>query len=192
MKEFIARLNWVDYLALVAVLRGLYVGGKSGIFHEVLRVAAYLVTIAATFYLFEPLAQYLTLHTFLNIEVARGVSFVGALVLIYILTKLLRAILVKLLNVGEGGFFNRMIGAVIGGARLLLLLSFIFMGVDYSPLSQLKEDIHKRSLTGSKIVEVAPALVEFMNYLTPNKLYAGDDGVIYSPDRRAVINESRP
>ncbi len=168
MKELISRLNWVDYLALIAVLRGLYVGCKSGVFHELLRVAAYLVTIAATFYLFEPLAQYLTLHTFLNIVSARVISFAGALLLVYLLTKVFRAILVKLLKVGEGGFFNRVIGAAIGGMRLLLLLSFFFMGVDHSPLSQLKADIHTRSLTGSKIVEVAPTLVEFMAHLSPN------------------------
>ena len=168
MKELISELTWVDYLALIALLRGLYVGYKSGVFHEILRVAAYAVTIFVTLYLFEPLAQYLTLHTFLNITSSRVVSFTGTLVLVYILAKVLRAVLVKLLKVGEGGFLNRMIGGALGGARLLVLLSFFFMGVDYSPLSQLKADIHTRSLTGPKIAMVAPVLVEFMSHLSPS------------------------
>ena len=168
LKELISKLTWVDYLALIALLRGLYVGYKSGVFHELLRVAAYTVTILVTLYLFEPLAQYLTLHTFLNLESARAIGFIGALVLVYLLTKLVRVILVKLLKPGEGGAVNRIIGALIGGARLLVLLSLFFMGVDHSPLTQLKADIHTRSLTGPKIAEAAPTLVAFMSQMAPN------------------------
>ena len=175
MNELISKLTWVDYLALIALLRGLYVGSKSGVLHELLRVAAYVVTIIVTLYLFEPLAQYLTLHTFLNIESARAVGFIGALVLVYFLTKIIRVILVKLLKPGEGGAVNRIVGAAIGGARLLVLLSFFFMGVDHSPLTQLKADIHTRSLTGPKISVVAPALVGFMSQMAPNLMPPNSD-----------------
>ena len=48
MKELISKLTCVDYIALVALLRGLYVGYRSGFFHELLRVASYLVTIVVT------------------------------------------------------------------------------------------------------------------------------------------------
>ena len=167
LKELISKLTWVDYLALIALLRGLYVGYKSGVFHELLRVAAYVVTIVVTLYLFEPLAQYLTLHTFLNIESARAVGFGVSLVLVYLVTKLVRIALVKILKPGEGGALNRLLGAAIGGARLLVLLSLFFMGVDHSPLTQLKADIHTRSLTGPKISEVAPTLVEFTTQMAP-------------------------
>lgn len=175
MSELISKLTWVDYLALIALLRGLYVGSKSGVFHELLRVTAYVVTMLATFYLFEPLAQYVTLHSFLNIATARVAAFIGAMLLIYLLTKIIRMILVKLLKVGEGGALNRLVGAVIGGVRLLVLLSFFFMGVDHLPLAQLKADIHTRSLTGYKIAEVAPILVEFMSHLSPDLLPKMDE-----------------
>ena len=174
LKELISKLTWVDYLALIALLRGLYVGYKSGVFHELLRVAAYVVTIVAALYVFEPLAQYLTLRTFLNIESARTIGFVGALILIYFLTKVARLILVKLLKPGVGGAINGFIGALIGGTRLLVLLSFLLMGIDHSPLSQLKTDIHTRSLTGPKIAQVAPMLVEFTSHLSPNAVPKSD------------------
>ena len=168
LKELISKLTWVDYLALVALLRGLYVGLKSGVFQELLRVAAYVVTILVTLYLFEPLAQYLTLHTFLNIDTARIAGFGGTLAVVYLLTKLVRVMLLKMLKPGGGGAMNGLVGALIGGTRLLVLLSFLFLGIDYSPLSQLKADIHTRSLTGPKIAQVAPTLVEFTTHLAPN------------------------
>ena len=60
MSEFFSRLVWVDYLAVIAALWGCYVGYKAGFFPELLRIAAYLVTVLVTFNFYEPLAQILT------------------------------------------------------------------------------------------------------------------------------------
>ena len=163
----ISKLTWADYVALVALLRGLYVGYKSGFFHELLRVAGFIVTIIVSVLFYEDVAQAITLNTFLNITFARIAGFCILLVVVFLVTKIVRSILLKLLKVGEGGAVNRILGMALGGARWLMLLSFFFMVVDQSPLKQLQEDVHKRSLTGSTIVQAAPALMEFMGQLSP-------------------------
>ena len=173
MTETISRLTWVDYVALIAVLRGLWVGYKSGLFPELLRIAAYLVTVIVTFRFHEPVAQYLTLKTFLNLTTATAVSFFLLLVSVFIVTKLLTMLFLKLLKVGEGGFFYRLLGAVLGVCRWIILLSLIFMAIDYSPLSPLKTDIHNRSVTGPKVALIAPTLFDFLSKLSP-QLASGD------------------
>ena len=167
LKELISKLTWVDYIALVALLRGLYVGYKSGFFHELLRLAGYVVAIVVTILFYEPVAQLLTLHTFLNLASARAIAFFALLTVVYIVVKIIRAIIVKLLKVGNSGALNRILGMAIGGARLLLLLSFFFVLVDKAPLKQLQEDVHQRSLTGSTIAMAAPMTLEFMAHLSP-------------------------
>ena len=167
LKELISKLTWADYLALVALLRGLYVGYKSGFFPELLRIAAYLATVIVAFQFQEPLAQYLILNTFLNQAMSRAVALAGLLSGVFLVTKLLRALLLKLLKVGEGGLVNRLIGAAMGGCRWLVLLSLIFMLVDYLPLGPLKTDIHTRSMTGPRVVRVAPVLFDFLSSLSP-------------------------
>ena len=167
MSEFISRLTWVDYITFVAVLWGIYVGYRSGLFPEILRVATYLATVIVTLKFHETAAEYITLKTFLNSATAGVIAFLVLLLGVFFLLKLVTAILLKLLKVGEGGFIYRMIGAVIGGCRWVILMSLIFMLIDRSPLTPLKTDIHQRSLVGPKILRVAPMLFDFLSTLSP-------------------------
>ncbi len=168
MNEIVSKLTWVDYIALAALLRGLYVGYKSGFFQELLRVAAYFLSVLITFQLYGLVAQHLTLHTFLNETSAKAASFAVVLVAVYLGIKILRTILVKMLKVGNGGVPQKIVGAALGGARLLVLLSFFFMLIDLTPLRELKNDVHERSLTGPHISQVAPQVFDFLGKFTPN------------------------
>ena len=167
MNEFISRLTWVDYLALAVVLWGFYVGYKGGLFPEMLRVAAYLITVIVTLRFKESVAQYLTLKTFLNETTANAIAFFVLLISIFFILRLVSILLLKLLKIGQGGFFYRLLGALIGGCRWVVLLSLIFMFIDNSPLAPLKTDIHQRSLVGPQVTKIAPMLFDFLATLSP-------------------------
>ena len=167
MKDLLSKLTWVDYIALVALLRGLYVGYKSGLIQELLRILAYVLSLLVTLQLHGWIAEQLTLRTFLNETIAQTVSFTALLVGLLIGLKILRALAVKLLKLEAGGTGQRILGAALGGARLLVLLSFFFMLVDATPLKELKTDVHTRSLTGPMLSQAAPALYGFLENLSP-------------------------
>ena len=161
------RLTWVEYVVVLGMLRGFYVGYKEGIFPEILRIASYIVTVLLAFYFYEPLGQQITLKIFLNQSTASLLAFVSLLSAGFLLTKILRALILKILKVGEGGFVMRLIGMVFGGFRWLLLLSFVFMLIDRSPLSQLKKDIHAKSIVGEKVSQAGPLIFDYMSHLSP-------------------------
>lgn len=168
MKDLFSKLTWADYVALMAVLRGLYVGYKSGFFQELLRVAGYVVTLIVTLLFHRLLAATLTLNTFLNESSATVVAFVAMLIAVYIGVKILRVIITKALKVGEGGAPQKIAGAFVGALRLLVLLSFFFMLVDKTPLKELKTDVHERSLTGPYISQAAPMMFDFFSQISPD------------------------
>ncbi len=163
MKEFISGLTWVDYLTLIALLRGAYVGYRSGFFPELLRLVNYLACILAALLFAEPLGQYLTLKTFLNATTANTVSFTAILLGVFIAGKLLRIMILKLLKAGEGGLAGRLIGMVASVGRWVVLLSFLFYVIERSPLEQLKTDIHTRSYAGEQISKIAPVMVDYLS-----------------------------
>lgn len=167
MKEMLSRLTWVDYIALVALLRGLYVGYKSGFFQELLRIVAYVLTLLVTLLFHEVLAQQMILYTMLNEATSRAVAFGAMLVGVYIALKVVRTILAKVLKLEGGGGGQKVLGALLGGVRLLVLLSFFFMLVDRTPLKELKTDVHTRSLTGPYLSQAAPVLLDFASSLSP-------------------------
>lgn len=176
MKEIISKLTWADYVAVIAFARGLYVGYKAGLFQELLKIASYVIAIALTVFLHGPVAQHLTLHTFLNEGSAKAVAFAVVFVAMYMLLKIVRAILVKALKVGDGGSGQKIVGAFLGGARLLVLLSFFFMLVDMTPLKELKTDVHERSVSGPIIAQAAPQIFEFVSHFSPDNLIRKTSG----------------
>lgn len=167
MKELISKLTWVDCLALIAVLRGFYVGYRSGLFAELLRIAAYVVTLVVTFRFQTELAQLLTLKTFLNQATSDALAFTLLLAGVFILTKVATWLLLKLLKVGDGNFFYRSAGMILGACRWVILLSLVFMLMERLPMESLSKDIRERSVTGPKISRIAPVLFDFLSTLSP-------------------------
>ena len=163
MKEFISGLTWVDYVALVALLRGAYVGYRSGFFPELLRIVNYLLSVLAALFFSDMLAQYLTLKTFLNATTATAISFAGILVGAFIIGKLLSMLILKMVKAGEGGFLGRITGVLMGMGRWVILLSFLFFVVEHSPLERLKSDIHTRSYAGEAISKIAPIMYDYLS-----------------------------
>lgn len=167
MKEFFSQVTWVDYLAVIAVLRGFWVGYKSGFFPELLRIVTYIVTAIVSFRFHGPLAEFFTLKTVLNTATAEVFALVVLIVGTFGFSTLLVKLLLKLLKIGDGGLFYRLLGMVFGAARWLLLLGLIFMLIDGSPFTTLKTDIHERSLVGPKLSLAAPAIFDFLASLSP-------------------------
>lgn len=160
----------MDWLAIAALLWGLFIGSKSGIFRELLRFVAYVLTFLGSFFLHEPIGQYLTLHTFLNDGSAKILAFAASVVVLFIVSKLITMMIIKMLKVSEKGAANRVGGAILGAGRMLVLLSFVFLMVDHSPFSQLKKDLHSRSVTGPYLTPVAPTIVEFVTQLSAGQI----------------------
>lgn len=167
MKDIVSRLTWVDCIVFVAVLRGIYIGYRSGLFPELMRTAGYVITAIVTFYFREPVSQYLTLNTFLNQSSAELAALCALLLGTFIVTKFLIFLILKLLKIGEGGFFYRLLGALVGACRWVILVSLIFMVIDQLPLGPLKSDIHERSFSGPTVAKVAPSLFDFISNFAP-------------------------
>jgi uncharacterized membrane protein required for colicin V production len=137
------------------------------LFTELLRLTAYLVTLGVTFYFYKGFAEFLTLNTFLNQQVAGLLAFSVLLVGVFIAAKAVTILLQKILKVGEGGFLNRILGGTAGICRWLVIVSLVFMVIDRSPFTPLKKDIHERSLSGPTISKVMPTLFDFLSEVSP-------------------------
>ena len=176
MKDFFARLSWVDYIAVAFLLRGLYVGYKSGIFAELMRTVGHLLSVIAALLAQGVAAEHLTLNTVLNESTARIIGFVVVLFTALIGTFFLRKMIIKILKVGEGDKLQRILGSLLGGARWIILLSLVFMAINASPLKQLKADVQQRSFAGAAISQVAPTVFGFLGQLAP-EIAAAEHGI---------------
>ncbi len=167
MNEIISRLTWADYLTAIAVLRGAWVGYKSGLFPELLRIVGYVVTAVVTLYYYDPVAQLITLRTVLNSTAATALAFFLVFAVTFGITKLASFLLVKILNAGDGGVFYKIAGMLVGMCRWVILLSLTFMLIGQLPLTPLKKDIEEKSVVGQKVAKIAPMLFEYVQSFSP-------------------------
>ena len=167
MKEIIAKLTWVDYLTVFAMLRGMYVGYKSGFFPELLRIVAYVATAVSAFNFYQPLAEQITLKTFLNEQVSSVAAFTIVALVVFLLARLVILLLLKLLKIGEGGVINRILGVGLGVCRWTMILSMVFLLINSFPSPSLREDVEKHSFVGPYVKKIAPTLFEFLSTLSP-------------------------
>jgi uncharacterized membrane protein required for colicin V production len=151
----------------VAALRGCYVGYRSGFFPELLRIAVYVVTVVVTLRFYDPLAQFLTLKTFMNFNTAKAFAFVALLAGVFGLGKLLTMLILKAIKSEEGGLINRVAGLCLGVGRWILILSFLFMLIGFFGLGPLKNDIENRSVVGPRVARIAPLIFDFLAKLSP-------------------------
>lgn len=170
MKDFFSRLTVVDYLLFAAIARGLYVGYRSGLFQELMRVLTYLAAAVVALRFNGEVAELITTHTFLNLASAKIVSAAALVLGGFLVARLVSIAILRMMKAGEGGPLVRVAGALLGGCRWVFLVSLAFMLIERSPLTPLKNDISNRSLTGPYVAKVAPAAYDLLAVTVPQQV----------------------
>ena len=116
-------MNSLDYILLIPLLYGLYRGFTKGLIIELASLLALTLGIYGALHFssftFEFLSHYVEIKTVYLQLVSYGLTFLIIVMLISFTGKIL-TMLIKLVALG---FINRMMGAIFGGIKVLLILS---------------------------------------------------------------------
>ena len=116
-------MNSLDYILLIPLLYGLYRGFTKGLIIELASLLALTLGIYGALHFssltFEFLSHYVEINTVYLQLVSYGLTF-SIIVMFISLTGKILTMLIKLVALG---FINRMMGAIFGGIKVLLILS---------------------------------------------------------------------
>ena len=154
IQEFISTLNWVDYVIVVAFLRGAFVGYRSGFMAELLRIFVYGATGFIAFQFGPMLAPYLENHLSLEPELTRQLGTVLAAFVSFLLLRFLVVVILRVVKAGEGFVYN-LAGMAIGIVRWAVVLSALFLVVHQSGIAALIRDIEQESRFAPPILPIA-------------------------------------
>ena len=159
-------MNYFDYVLLVPVLYGLYRGFSKGL---ILELASLLALVAGIYgamhfssFTFEYLSNYVEIETSYLQLASYGLTFI-IIVLVVTLTGKILTLLIKMVALG---FINRMMGAVFGGLKALLILSVLLLFFDRlnKQFGIVKEEVLNASVLYSPILiqsqELYPNVLE--------------------------------
>jgi len=123
-------MNYFDYLLLLPVVYGLYRGFTKGLIVELASLVALIAGVYGAMYFssftFEYLSEFVEIETAYLQLASYGLTFL-LIVLVITLTGKILTMLVKMVALG---IVNRMMGAIFGGLKALLILSVLLMFFD--------------------------------------------------------------
>ena len=118
-------MNSLDYILLIPLLYGIYRGFTKGLIVELASLLALTLGIYGALHFssftFEYLSEYVEIKTLYLQLASYGLTFLIIVMLISFTGKIL-TMLIKLVALG---FINRMMGAIFGGIKVILILSVL-------------------------------------------------------------------
>ncbi len=150
-------MNYFDYLLLLPVVYGLYRGFTKGLIIELASLVALIAGVYGAMHFssftFEYLCEYVEIETAYLQLASYGLTFL-LIVLVITLTGKILTMLVKMVALG---IVNRMMGAIFGSLKALLILSVLLMFFDRlnNQFVIVKEEVLNTSVLYSPILNQA-------------------------------------
>lgn len=166
--EIIRRINWVDVLVVILMIRISYVAFQEGLSHEILPLIGSIIIIIIDLHYYEKIGLFISQNlVILPIELANFLSFLILAVIIGLAFKLLAGIFNKVIKVAWHPLIEIFGGVIFGVIRASIVASLILMIIALLPLPYLQRSVRDRSVTGMFFLKIGPSIYEKVSKFLP-------------------------
>ena len=156
--ELIRRVNWVDILAIIILIRTSYISLQAGLSSELFSLLGVYLNIILTLNYYTKIGRIIseTIPGF-TLVLANFISFLSIAVILAVLFRLIRAILDRVIKIEWHPLIERLGGLVAGLARSCLAVSLVLIILILLPLPYMQWSIRDRSLSGMFFLKIGPS-----------------------------------
>ncbi len=170
MENTISRINWVDIVTLIVLLRTTYIGLDKGFSVEIFKFLGTISALALGLNFYPPISQFVNEHSFLPLYLAQILSFLGLVFICLAIFKLIHLLFKAVVKAEFVKWLDKGGGLVLGILRGVLISSLVFISLLLLPWDYPKYSIKNRSLSGEPALKIAERL-----YYFTFKFYPGPD-----------------
>ena len=153
-------MTTLDIILLVFVGIGFVLGFTKGFIRQLTSILGLVVGLIAAKMLYASLAEKICPIVTESMTVAQVISFLGIWIIVPLLFSLVAYLLTKAFEAVSLGFLNRLLGAIFGMAKFLLLAMLIIAMIDYlDPEDKL---IVRKTKESSKLYGAVQRLNEYL------------------------------
>ena len=166
--ELIARINWVDVLVVILMLRISYVAFRDGLSHEIFSFLGSVLIVILVMRYYAVFGSFISRNTMnMPAELSDFLSFIILVAASGFLVRLLRIMLDKVLKIQWHPMIEKLGGLAVGMMKAYIVTGIVLMALDLMPLSYLQRSIRDKSLTGKYFLAAAPRIYNRLEVFLP-------------------------
>lgn len=166
-----SRINWVDVLSVILLVRMGYIGFQLGLGAELLKLAGLILGFLVGFRYYQQVGDGLAGKTFLSTEWASVLAMGFIVSAVYFGGTRLFRVFEKVVQISFEKKLNQIGGMLAGGVRALLVASVVLVACQQLPAPPLQESIREHSMSGRIVSQMAPAVYDQLRAL-PRRVLA--------------------
>lgn len=157
--DILGKINWVDFVVLIVIIRISYVSLQDGLSHGILPLIGSVFMLVLSLYSYGRIGELIYSWGFaFPMDVLNAFSFILSVFLIGLLFKFLSTAIDKIIKVSWNPVLEKFGGLAVGVIRGTVVASIIVTTIVLLPLPYLQWSVRDRSLTGMYILGIGPAI----------------------------------
>lgn len=166
--DIITRLNWVDVVVIIIMLRISYVAFQDGLSHEIFPLIGVTATVTLALHYYIKLGFLISQNIAkISVYIAELLGFILLILAVGFVFKFIRVIVNKIIKISWHPLIDRFGGLMAGMARAAMVASTVLIIIALIPAPYFQRSIRNRSLTGMYFLRIAPAVYDRLSPLLP-------------------------
>ena len=157
--DILSRVNWVDLLAVIIMLRTIYISFKDGLSHEIFPLFGSILKLVLSLHFYNKLGSMLySKAPIIPESIFNLVSFLAIVLIAGLALKFLKVLVDAIIKVTWHPLIEKFGGLLVGILRGVIAVSMVLIFLALVPLSYLQWSIKDRSLYGMFFLRIGPAI----------------------------------
>ena len=165
--EYLQKINWVDILVVIVVLRMSYVAFQEGLSHQIFPLFGSIFILVVSLHYYGMLGSLIAGDTGIPREIANFAAFALLAVVMGVILHFIKFLIDKIIKVEWHPAIEKFGGIITGIVKAFITASLILITLCMVPLPYFQHSIRDKSLTGMSILKVGAAIYESVGRALP-------------------------
>lgn len=156
------KINWVDILIVIYIVRAFFLGKKRGLSFEITALISALLAWVIALHFYQGLGESIGKWFLLTLPSSRAISFMGISIGILFFGAILSRFLKKVMKLSFIPNVEKIGGCILGILRGISVSAIIILSLSLIPKESLQREVYTNSLLGNYLVSISPKLHEWI------------------------------
>lgn len=166
--ELVRRINWVDIIVIIILLRTSYASFQNGLTHEIFSLLGLVLNITISLHCYSKIGTSISRNLVgIPLHISKFICFIILMLIIWIAFRFFRIFLSRVIRIEWSPFIESTFGMVVGVARASLVASLVLIVIALTPVPYMQWSLRDRSLTGLFFLRIGPTIYEKLVRILP-------------------------